>query len=333
MAKILFIGDPHLKISRLETCKEFLRWVNNTIDDVKPDLVVNLGDTFDTHAVLRSEVLSEFKAHVAACTVPYIYVLGNHDMYKPNDSKYHALQPFDIPHMKIIDKIEDVDGVTYVPYQHSIADFPLDTLPICVAHQTFVGADYGYYRPDVGVDADKVSAEIIISGHIHKRQSFGKVVYPGTPYAHDLNDINQSKGLMLFDTSNYKYDFIDSPFPGWRGFKLNMSDFSSTDELHDTVVDSIDQSNHWVVDISGPKAELSAYIVSKKLSKLQEDFSLRIRPAYTDSTKIQTKKIKAVSMDSIVHEYIDTIYEGTIDRGLLKKKATQLLNNAEKNSV
>ncbi len=58
---------------------------------------------------------------------------------------------------------------------HDFTKFPRETQPICIAHQTFVGADYGYYRPDVGADADKCNAEIIISGHVHKKQEFGKV--------------------------------------------------------------------------------------------------------------------------------------------------------------
>jgi predicted MPP superfamily phosphohydrolase len=64
MAKILLIGDVHLKITRFDLCKSFLNWLNLVIEQEKPDLVINLGDSFDSHAVLRSELMEEFKQHV-----------------------------------------------------------------------------------------------------------------------------------------------------------------------------------------------------------------------------------------------------------------------------
>ena len=64
MSRILFIGDPHLKINRFDLATKFLTWLDALIEKEKPDLVVNLGDTFDTHAVLRSEVMNIFMAHV-----------------------------------------------------------------------------------------------------------------------------------------------------------------------------------------------------------------------------------------------------------------------------
>ena len=106
MSKILFIGDPHLKINNFEQSMSFLTWIEKVIDEVNPDIVCNLGDTFDTHAVVRSELISEFKMHVERITAkrPYWYVLGNHDQYKPKDAKYHALQCFNINNFTIFDK-------------------------------------------------------------------------------------------------------------------------------------------------------------------------------------------------------------------------------------
>lgn len=331
--KILLLGDPHLKISRFNLSVELLQWFNKVIKDTKPDLVVNLGDCFDTHAVLRSELMYEFKKHVVECPTEYIYVLGNHDMYKPNDSKYHALQVFDLPNLKVIDTRTDIGDITYVPYIHDFENFPKDTQKICIAHQTFIGADYGYYRPDVGVDADKIDAEIIISGHIHKKQTFGKVTYPGTPCSYDLNDINQEKGVMLFDTETYQFEFIYSPFPRWRGVKIDMSECSSIDDLHEQVKSSINSSDHWVIDITGPKAEIVHYLDSKKWANLQKKQSIRVRPTYIDSNRVERKKISAIKMSDIVCEYIDNIYNGSIDRDILKDKAVQLLNNTVKNDV
>jgi len=334
--KILFIGDMHLKISKFDLSKRFLAWIGTTIKEVQPDLVVNLGDTFDTHAILRSEILYEFKKHVEDCPVPYIYVLGNHDRFKPNDDTYHALQSFNIDGFRVIDKPTDIEEISFIPYMHDFVNFPKETKPICIAHQTFVGADYGYYRPDVGVDADKISAEIIISGHIHKKQNFGKVYYPGAPFAHNLGDIDQEKGITIFDTATYKMEFIYSPFPRWRGIKLEISDTLPVNDLHKTIISSIDDNpnkDNWVIDITGPKAEIISYLDSKKWSDLQKKQPIRVRPTYTDNNRVEKKKISSVAISDIVCDYVDTIYTGSLEKTALKDKAVQLLNKTDKSNV
>jgi len=301
----------------------------------KPDLVVNLGDSFDTHAVLRSEIMSEFIRHVGVITpyCEYIYLIGNHDMYKPNDATYHALLPFKnkIHNFTIVDEITDLHGMTFVPYMHNWQDFPKNpNQPIVVAHQTFIGADYGYYRPDVGVDADKITAQIIISGHVHKRQSFGKVYYPGSPYAGGLDDINQIKGLTLFDKSTFQHIFIPSPFPLWKGARFSIDDETSIADIHNDLCSSVNDNNHWIIELTGPKAEIISYMDSKKWFELSSKHSIRIKPEYNDKRKISNKKIKSITMHEIICEYIDKIYNGSLDKSLIKAKALQVLDNANK---
>jgi len=328
MSKILFIGDPHLKITRFDLAQEFLSWVTGLIIELNPDMVVNLGDTFDSHAVIRSEIMKIFKDHVTEITsasIPYTYVLGNHDMSKPTDSKYHALQAFNIPGMRIIDTPEHdrIAGISFVPYIHNFNEFPLETQPICIAHQQFIGCDYGYHRPDIGTDADKVSANIIISGHIHKRQMFGKVIYPGTPFAQGVNDINQDKGVMLFDTSSYECTFFDSPLPRYRGMKFEMSSSFGVPEMHIQIKANLTNDN-WVIDMSGPSAELTAYINSKELAELRSTNSIRVRTTWTNKAKNKVQ-IKATSMSAILDNYVDKIYDGSLDKGIIKGKILEIL--------
>jgi len=327
MAKLLLIGDPHLKITRFELAKQFLNWVNNLILEVKPDAIVNLGDTFDSHAVVRSEITQEFKKHVQVATsqgIAYYYVLGNHDMYKPNDSRYHALQSFKGTYDKlfVVDDVLELDDVTFVPYQVDISTFPKITKPICIAHQTFIGADYGFTRPDAGVNADQISAEIIISGHIHTRQMFGKVIYPGTPYAQSVNDVDQNKGVMLFDTETYKYSFIDCPLPQWKSLTYDLSEYSA-DNVKNMIIESVDTANHWVAEITGPKVEYLAIRDSEELQELRKTVSLNFKPHFTDSEKKKVS-IKSFSVANITEEYIDRVYAGSLDKDLLKKEAAKV---------
>ncbi len=336
--KVLFIGDPHLKITRFDLAKQFLVWINTIIAKHKPDLVVNLGDTFDTHAVVRSEVMTEFVLHVNSVlqTCPYIYLLGNHDMYKPNDNKYHALKHLKgkIKGFTIVDELINLHGMTFVPYVHKPEDFPKQTLPICVAHQTFKGADFGDITTKDGVDASSVhGAEIIISGHIHKKQRLAsggpEVIYCGSPFSQSASDINQVKGVSIFDTETYAEEFIVCPLPTWRGIKFELSPVFTADDMHEELMQTLNDKDHWVVEMTGPKAELLGYLGSKKGKSLTIGRDVKVKTVFTDKEKRQVR-IEATSLSSIVSQYIDKVYSGSIDKDQLKAAAKDVfesLNN------
>ena len=329
MSKILFIGDPHLRMNNFDQSIKFLRWVEEQVEILKPDIVCNLGDTFHNHAVLRSELLKEFRDHVLKCThdnIPYWYVLGNHDQYKPKDSKYHALQLFEDIHMfTLFDKTTHLEEITVVPYVQEFKDFPTDTRPIVITHNTFIGADYGFKREDCGINADKIHADVIISGHIHKRQSFGKVHYPGTPFAHTATDVNQTKGLLLFDTKTYKQQFIESPFPQWKSVEFEVDQLSPTTALHLLLEQTLDSENKWILKVSGPKVELAAYFKSSKYLKLIEGKSVVSKTTPTDAEKQNRVKIEAVSPEGIVSEYVKKVYSGGEDKDSIIKRAHEII--------
>jgi predicted phosphodiesterase len=329
--KILLIGDPHLKINNFQQGLDFLRWIEAVAAKYQPQVVCNLGDTFDTHAVVRSELLKEFKDHVErilAHTNKYWYVLGNHDMFKPNDAKYHALQSFEISGMEVFDQVTDLGilGITIVPYVHKFEDFPLETQKICITHNTFIGADYGFKREDAGINADKVSADLIISGHIHKRQSFGKVIYPGTPYAHNANDVDEIKGVLLFDTETYEQTFIESPFPKWTSLEFEVSSANPISNLNEVLRQNLNDKDKFIVKVSGPKVELTAYFKSKEYLALVKGKNVLPKAISTDSVK-QKVAIKATSMHDIMNEYVEKVYDGSIDKQLILQKLEKLLSN------
>lgn len=329
MSKILFLGDPHLKITNFEQSKAFLKWSEEMTDLYKPDIVCNLGDTFDTHAVLRSELLKEFGDHVSRITskgFKYWYVLGNHDTFTPKDSKYHALQTFSIPGLTIFDKTTELEGITIVPYVAKHEDFPLQTQPICITHNTFIGADYGFKREDCGVNADKVSADIIISGHIHRRQTFGKVNYPGTPFACSSNDVDQTKGVLLFNTENYEQTFIESPFMRWRSVEFEVTASNPIQNLHELLKVELNTTDKWIVKASGPKVELMAYFKSKIFLDLIKDKKIVTKATPTDKNK-QKVQIKATSIEDIMSEYVDKIYDGSLDKQLILRKINDIITN------
>lgn len=337
MAKVLFIGDPHLKINRFDLAIKFLTWLDTLIAEQKPDLVVNLGDTFDTHAVLRSEVLNEFMKHVYKTIsrgIPYVYLVGNHDMYKPSDSKYHAMLPFKnkIDDFYVIDETTDFLGMTFVPYQYDGKNFPKQTLPICVAHQTFIGADYGPIRTTEGVDATSIlGCEIIISGHIHTKAILGSVLYVGSPFSQSASDVDQVKGITCFDTENFSTTFHQTPLPIWRSIKYEITPEQPAEQLHLLLASSLPSSkDHWVIELTGPKAEVVGYLGSKEYKDLVSKIDVKMKTTFTDKEKKKIS-IEAKTMEHIVSEYAVKVYSGAIDKDELINCAKSVLSESRLN--
>lgn len=330
----MFIGDPHLRINKFSLATQFLSWVNSFIAEQKPDLVVNLGDSLDTHAVIRSEAINELMSHiyyVIDLGIPYVYLKGNHDQYSPKDSKYHALLPFKnrIANLHVVDEPQDLFGMTFVPYLANGNDFPKQTQPICVAHQTFLGADYGPINALEGVDAETISAEIIISGHIHKKHNLGKVVYVGSPYSQDASDANQIKGISTFDTDTFEFSFTQTPLPTWKTCKFTINSENSADEVHAALVQATaDRSTHYVVEITGARAEVVAYVESAKYLKLIKGLSIRLKTVFTDKERRQVS-INAVSMEQILSEFVGKVYSGSLDKDKVLQKAKEVLEQVK----
>lgn len=162
------------------------------------------------------------------------------------------------------------------------------------------------------------------------RQMFGKVIYPGSPYSQSANDINQSKGVMVFDTDTFKYEFIECPLPKWRGLKYTVNDDLSIDKVHEDLSSALNKNDKWIVDIVGPKAELLAYRDSTKVTKLVDSgYDVNLRFKFTDKDK-KKLEIKSITLKDIVSEYVDKVYSGSIDKEQLKRAASDISATVDK---
>lgn len=313
--KIMFIGDPHIRHTHLAEGEKLLSWIELLAEEHKPDLIVNLGDTFDDHAVIRAEALSLVNSHLRRITqmkIPMIMILGNHDMWKPNCNKYHALEVFkDIKGVTIADSVIQLDSVTYVPYLPNPLDWPNIKTDIAITHNTFVGADYGFKCADDGISLEQVQEYVVISGHIHKKQLLneGRVIYPGTPTSLTASDANQTKGISFLDTHSLSWTFLESPFPMWRTLDFYV-DQSDCLELNET--------DRWIVKLIGPRAEIKALLESKDILDLKRRTQVVFKTEFTDAIKSLRTQISAPTVYSMAEQYVDKIYSGAIDKIELK---------------
>ena len=202
--RYIFVGDPHAVVDELDDCHALtgLAWglakrFNAT--------VVLAGDLYNTHEVVRAEVLKFwYDALEDLCEdgVPTIVVKGNHD-YAASDPRATPL----LAHLQqavVVDEPFQRDGVLFCPHttNEQLVEWSQEhrDCHTLVCHQTFDGSRYenGQYAGD-GVDPARIAQRQVISGHLHTPQEFGKVWYPGAPRWRTLHDANVDRALWLLE--------------------------------------------------------------------------------------------------------------------------------------
>jgi len=225
--KILRVGDPHVKVTNIEESRRLVEFVSKKAIELKIDRIEILGDLFHTHAIIRLEVLDfwlwalELLNNI--CEV--IVLIGNHDQsgdYSSNSSALDIFAKIKNDNLKIIN-VAKLEGIfAYIPYMHNRDIFIENAnslaekgAKVLICHQTFEGSKYenGFYAPD-GVDPEKISQKYIhiISGHIHSRQEFGRIDYPGTARWDTAADANLPKGIGIYEHENETGKIINRQF-------------------------------------------------------------------------------------------------------------------------
>ncbi len=204
--KHLLVGDVHAVPEELVDCSRLIDGIRRLLHKQDVDSVVFLGDQYNTHSVMRVEVMAFWKDTFAALakSKPVVALVGNHDRAANGFS--HAMLAHEDSGVWVVDKPSRLlDDVLFVPWMKNADEF----VAVCnqypktkylVCHQTFDGAKYenGFYAPD-GVSPDAIPQEVVFSGHIHTPQSFGKVRYIGAPRWRTLSDANIDRFVTLVD--------------------------------------------------------------------------------------------------------------------------------------
>lgn len=201
--RFLLVGDPHVTVEELNDSQALLDLILAVSKEQKPDYLVFLGDQHHNHSVIRVEVLDFWSKNLARFGEQKIVMLvGNHDRSHDVSLNAHGLR-YAGSNVTIVSEPVTIEGVRYVPWMHEgFLEATADS-KVVVCHQTFQGSKYenGFYAPD-GVESDKMDANVVISGHIHTPQEFGKVWYPGAPRWRIATDANVDRAIWLVDIQN-----------------------------------------------------------------------------------------------------------------------------------
>jgi hypothetical protein len=211
--KIMRLGDPHVKHSNIEESDRLMQFVVEECHSNNINRLEILGDVFDTHSIIRLEVLEfwqEWFEFLKQQSFQTVVLVGNHDITGNYESNYSALHPFislESKNFKIVNK-PHLDGLYgYLPYIHDNNRFVEESnklaeggATVIVSHPNYEGAVYDNGASiNNGVNPDLINHRVhhLIGGHIHTELELGRVWYTGNARWLTKSCANKRKGIWL----------------------------------------------------------------------------------------------------------------------------------------
>jgi len=237
--KIAHVSDIHVR--KLKYHKEYrvvFERLYKKLRELKPDIIVNTGDTFHTKLDLSPEairMMSELFAKLADIA-PYYMILGNHDMNLKNGARLDAITPIvenlkhpNLHFIKNTETIEVADGIdlrvlSIVDPENWPETLPDDRVNIALYHGSIAGSttDTGWVMTHGDIDIDTLAKyDYGLLGDIHKTHqkidNDGKCAYPGSLIQQNHGE-TPDKGFLLWeiedkDTFTCKHHQVENPKP------------------------------------------------------------------------------------------------------------------------
>jgi len=244
--KIVHISDIHIR--NLKYHSEYKRVFENLykkLDQIKPDLIINTGDTAHTKTQISPEFVEMASEHMRRASeyAPYHMILGNHDMNMMNADRQDAITP-------IIDSIKSdkiflhkksglsftfkSGGVNYNFWTFSLADrerYPIPSDWAKLKDDVNIGLFHGsvtHCVTDMNWRMTQVEHDLTIFdgldfaflGDIHKQQFFRErtIAYPGSLIQQNFGE-ELEKGFLLWELNGKsKYNVTSHILDGSRKF-------------------------------------------------------------------------------------------------------------------
>lgn len=261
---ILVIGDPHFKNNNEIESNQMCDRIYQLVLEKKPDIIVNLGDSLDTHSIVHMYPLRraiQFFHKLSQMCQHLFIIIGNHD--RPNNTCFLTDDSPFLPckqwaNTTVVDKVHIYNDIVFVPYVPNgrfmealktvdIDEGNVNNYRLFFAHQEFKGCKMGAIS---SVNGDEWGHEwpLCVSGHIHEYQRpQSNILYPGTPFQLSYG-MPPSKGVLFLNTDDLsKQTFIDLGLPKKLIVHLNPEQLAKYKVLDDSFVKIICKGDSKVI--------------------------------------------------------------------------------------
>jgi predicted MPP superfamily phosphohydrolase len=206
---------------------DYIDWFIERAKDEKPSHIAFLGDFFENRNAINVRTLdyaNEACRRLDALGIPIIFLVGNHDLYHRSNRKIFSTSIFkDKQNFIVVSEPVELNKDWYAAPFLFRDEYPQQAAEInahkyILGHFEFRGfVVTGATRTlDHGPDALMLTGpEYIFSGHFHKRQYNGNIVYIGNTFPTNYGDASDNqRGCAVFDVENndvYFHDWDNAP--------------------------------------------------------------------------------------------------------------------------
>ena len=307
---LLFVSDFHIeKGIWVSITIDFLDYLINFCEENRIKDILIGGDIFEKATKIHNEAFVPLFLKFMEMKnrgLNLFFILGNHDIYgsETNDSIVETFSPFG----KVIKDSEtlSIDNHLYdlLSYTKDKTKLP-NRAKTLLTHLAITDFDFdnGYENTDDGFSPDDFSHyDLVVSGHFHRHQEKGNIVYAGSPYEKNFGEEGQRKGFIVVDKYNYTfYPYKNAP----RHLTIEVKDF-----------DKYDYKNTFVQVKINKKVE--NFVKLRHI--LYSRGAIEVRPSFIKEEEVEMDEIKLDSSGSIVStvkQYLNDIKINGIDNNKL----------------
>lgn len=302
-------------------CSKFVDWFIKQAHKVEAETCLFLGD------------LHHFRSHLNVATMNYILrdmeklnnsfeqvfmITGNHDLFYKDKRDLNSFEFGKLfPKIQIINKIFTKDDVTILPW---LVKDEWKKVNKIKSKYVFGHLELPHFKmnamiemPDSGtIQAEHFkSQDYVFSGHFHKRQKRGNIIYIGNPFPHNFADAwDDERGMMLLEWDK-EPEFINwSDGPKYRTIKL-------TQLMSDPI--------KYIVENTHARITIDTEITYEEINFLKEILTSSLKAKEVSFILEKTEdlqsdfvgEIEFETVDQIVIKQLQNIESNTYDKGLL----------------
>jgi hypothetical protein len=228
----LHVGLKSNSAVHLRDCEEFVDWFIAEAQKEGAETCIFLGDWSHNRNSLTLPTLDtslRLLEKLGAAFDQFFWFPGNHDLfYKDKRDVHSSAFGRHIPGVTVVDRVTTLDDVTLVPWLvgdewKSMKDlksryvFGHFELPSFYMNAMVQMPDHGELQR-----GDLSSPEYVFSGHFHKRQHNGNVVYIGNAFPHNFADTwDDERGMMFMEWGGVPQYRNWPDAPKFRSLKLS----------------------------------------------------------------------------------------------------------------
>jgi DNA repair exonuclease SbcCD nuclease subunit len=308
-------------------CMQFIQFVCDHVPKHSIDHIIFLGDWYEHRNAVNISTLNwayNGAKLLNQLNIPIYFIVGNHDMFtKINRDMFSTIEYNEFNNFVVIDKIRESPeigkGSVLCPF---LLHNEYDELHKIKAHNAYGHFEFngfvltGESRTFVGGHnhSEFKKFKRIFSGHFHKRQINGNVIYIGNTFPMDFSDANDvNRGFAIHDHVNDDVTFVD-----WADCPKYI--YTTLSDIVNNTVDIPDGANiSCVADINIEYSKLME--LSKTISETYSLSALKIHePKHEidiESEKLAEVDFKANNINDSIITMLDSIDNKAINNQLL----------------